>query len=220
MKNIGGQFNFESRGIYCDGIYGLDRKTRLYIGQSQNLRYRLSQHWNFRYRRDNPSLHYHALQQSSFNVYGLLAVLPSPSMGNHALPGMDCPDLLLNVLEMWMGLAFKCLQRQTMEQWALPGGEGFVEGAFGALNIASPLDNRETGGREWVDLSECEDPLVRDYIDGGERKRSKEVVYTRTPSTPEQLGPSSSPATLIALVGVAVTLGIVLWRTSPRGGAR
>ncbi|KAF2637030.1 hypothetical protein P280DRAFT_407964 [Massarina eburnea CBS 473.64] len=235
MKLIGGNTKQDARGIYFNGIHGLDKKTRLYIGQSQNIRYRISQHWNFRYRRDNPSLHYYALQRSDFNLFGILATIPSPSMGYHALPGMDSPDLLLNLLEMWMAIMFKCLPKQTMQEWVPEGVK--VEGVFGALNIATPLDTRQTGRREWVDLGECEDPLVREYIDGGERKRS-DVEYRdrKTDEAVDQtvgnanrnrnkasrsktLGYEGSGDSLVGVMvvcGIAAALGYTLWRSAKR----
>lgn len=109
LKAVGGDLKMESRGIYFNAVLGLDKKVRLYIGQANSIRPRIAQHLNFRYRRDNPSLHYHALQQSIFNQFGLAALLPSPNIGNHALPGLDRPDLLLNLLEMWMCLVFRTL---------------------------------------------------------------------------------------------------------------
>jgi hypothetical protein len=73
-----------------------------------------------------------------------------------------------------MCLLFRCLPQQTLNTW-LPR-DVRQNGDFGALNIASPLDNgaRE---REWVDLSAWNDPLVQEYI-GGDRKRSS-VAYTK-----------------------------------------
>ncbi|PVH93951.1 hypothetical protein DM02DRAFT_634114 [Periconia macrospinosa] len=171
LKLIGGDLRSDSRGVYFSAMHGLDKQTRIYVGQSHNLRIRIAQHWNFRYRRDNPSLHYHAMQQSIFNVFGILAVLPPPNTGNHALPGMDCPDLLLNVIEMWMALVFRSLPSPTLNNWLPDGAKR--DGAFGALNIANPLEN---GGseREWIDLSESKDPLVQDYIKVPEKSEQAE----------------------------------------------
>lgn len=170
LKAIGGDvFKFEGRGIYLNGVLGLDKKVRIYVGQATSIRQRVSQHLNFRYRRDNPSLHYHAMQQSIYNAIGLVAVLPSPSMGNHALPGMDCPDLLLNVLEMWTCLIFRTLPPQTLEEWLPSDGtitsrrKSGLEGEFGGLNIACPLDHGERT-RDWLDLSDSDDALIRDYL--------------------------------------------------------
>ncbi|KAL5116574.1 hypothetical protein ACEQ8H_005570 [Pleosporales sp. CAS-2024a] len=184
LKSIGGDLKYEGRGLYLDGVLGLDRKVRIYIGQAGSIRSRVSQHLNFRYRRDNPSLHYYALQNSIYNSIGLMAQVPSPNMGNHTLPGMDCPDLVLNVLEMWMCLLFRTLPLQTLDTW-LPddgtvnkGRKSGHEGKFGGLNIAIPLDQGEGLQRAWIDLSECEDPMIREYVGRGkesdlEDKRQK-----------------------------------------------
>lgn len=149
---------------------------RIYVGQASSLRTRIAQHLNFRYRRDNPSLHYYALQRSIYNAIGVLAVLPSPSMGGHALPGMDDPGLLLSVLEMWMGLVFRSLPILMLEEW-LPDGvcttkEG-KEGAFGGLNIRCPLDQGDSRS-DWIDMSKSNDVLVREYL-GADAAKSSEV---------------------------------------------
>ena len=201
LKGVGGDLKFEGRGVYLDGVLGLDKRVRIYIGQAVSIRSRVAQHLNFRYRRDNPSLHYHAMQQSIYNSIGLAAQIPSPNMGNHALPGMDAPDLLLNVLEMWMCLVFRTLPVQSLETW-LPS-DGTVnksrkqgqEGEFGGLNIACPLDHGEKQ-REWLDLSESDDPLVRDYLGLGrkisetEQRKRSDVQYVKaeekTEDTPAQ----------------------------------
>lgn len=171
LKSIGGDLKSEGRCVYLNAVLGLDRRVRLYVGQTISLRARVGQHLNFRYRRDNPSLHYHALQNSIYNAFGTLATLP-PSGSNQ--PGMDSPDLLLNVLEMWMCLAFRTLPQQTLDHW-LEGLEGIKkghkegkEGEFGGLNIASPLDQGDTA-REWVDCSESDDPLVLQYLGHGSK---------------------------------------------------
>ncbi|KAF1944553.1 hypothetical protein EJ02DRAFT_452413 [Clathrospora elynae] len=169
LKLVGGDLRYEGRGIYLDGVLGLDKRVRVYVGQSINMRQRVAQHLNFRYRRDNPSLHYHAMQNSVYNTIGALVVLPSPNMGNMTLPGMDDPGLLLNVVEMWMCLVFRTLPEQMLEEW-LPG-DGTIntarkegkEGVFGGLNIACPLNHGERE-REWIDLSESDDALIRSYL--------------------------------------------------------
>lgn len=118
-------------------------------------------------------------------------------MGNHTLPGMDAPELLLNLLEMWMALVFRSLPIQILEAW-VPDDvnssrkEG-KEGEFGGLNIAIPLDQ---GGREreWVDLSECGDPLVLEYLGiidkkpETEQKKQSDVLSTNTEAKKEVEG--------------------------------
>lgn len=79
---------------------------------------------------------------------------------------MDDPSLLLNVLEMWMSLVFRSLPASILEEW-LPDGvsakkEG-KEGVFGGLNIRCPLDQGNSKS-DWIDMSESDDPLVRDYL--------------------------------------------------------
>jgi hypothetical protein len=181
LKAVGGDLKAEGRGVYLDGVLGLDRRVRIYVGQAGSIRSRVGQHLNFRYRRDNPSLHYHAMQHSIYNAIGLVAQVPSPNMGNESLPGMDQPELLMNVLEMWMCLVFRTLPAPTLEAWLPSDGsvkrrkEG-AEGEFGGLNIACPLDQGEAQ-REWLDLSEAEDPLIRDYLGLG--RKGAEAEYKK-----------------------------------------
>ncbi|KAJ4340970.1 hypothetical protein N0V95_007339 [Ascochyta clinopodiicola] len=226
LKTIAGDLRANARAIYLNGILGQDKRMRIYIGQASSLRPRIAQHLNFRYRRDNPSLHYHALQASVYNAIGVLAVLPDPGMGNHALPGMDDPGLLLNVLEMWMGLVFRCLPVAMLEEWTPEGvssgrREG-KEGEFGGLNIRSPLDQGD-GRAGWVDLSSSEDPLVREYLGVGEakseqpeeqkeaeaEKRKRAYAEKARKLNESQKEPRSSANTLI-IFGMGVVLGIAL----------
>lgn len=77
---------------------------------------------------------------------------------------MDNEPLLLNVLEMWMCLVFRCLPAATLEEW-LPG-DVEVRGGLGVLNIQAPVENgMEGGARERVDLSRDRDPLVRGWAE-------------------------------------------------------
>jgi hypothetical protein len=244
MKAIGGDLKYEGRGLYLDGVLGLDRRVRIYIGQAGSIRSRVAQHLNFRYRRDNPSLHYHAMQNSIYNSIGLIAQVPSPNMGNQTLPGMDCPDLLLNVLEMWMCLVFRSLPLQTLDIW-LPedgtlkkGRKSGQEGEFGGLNVASPLDQGEKQ-REWLDLSECEDPLIREYLGRGRESSKVEVkeeedspVQRRINYTEraksfnkhwKQLGPenaASKAAEKLFFVTIAALIGTALFRAGAASAAR
>jgi hypothetical protein len=245
LKAVGGDLKFEGRGIYLDGVLGLDRRMRIYVGQAGSIRSRVGQHLNFRYRRDNPSLHYHAMQNSIYNSIGLVAQVPSPNMGNHTLPGMDCPDLLLNVLEMWMCLVFRTLPPQTLEVW-LPtdgsvhqGHKSGLEGEFGGLNIACPLDQGEKQ-REWLDLSDSDDPLIRDYLSGGrssvkveekkdedtpvqrrekyiERARSYNKHWGQPESYPSQTAGIVLCVTMVLLVGTALWRGAAGYTPRPRG---
>jgi hypothetical protein len=244
LKAVGGDLKYEGRGIYLDGVLGLDRKVRIYVGQAYSIRSRVAQHLNFRYRRDNPSLHYHAMQNSIYNAIGLIAQVPSPNMGNHTLPGMDCPDLLMNLLEMWMCLVFRTLPLQTLEEW-LPnegsvrkGRKSGAEGEFGGLNIASPLDQGDKQ-REWLDLGDSEDPLIREYLGRGkndgkveEKKEGDEIAQRRAKYAERARSynkhwrqTENSPSQTVGIVlGVtmAVLVGTALWRgggyaARPRG---
>lgn len=182
-KVVAGDLKDESRGaIYFNAILGLDKRVRIYVGQTTNLRQRVGQHLNFRHRRDNPSLHYAALQASVYNTLGVVALLPSGTRAEDpaAVSGMDEPDLMLNVLEMWVCLVFRTLPAQLLENW-LPDHSSISkerkegkEGVFGGLNIACPLDNgaRE---RQWMNLRASEDPLVREYL-GVDGSRGQESV--------------------------------------------
>jgi hypothetical protein len=231
LKSIQGDLRTESRAVYLNGILGLDKRMRLYIGQATSLRPRIAQHLNFRYRRDNPSLHYHALQSSIYNAIGVLAVLPSPGMGNIGLPGMDDPALLLNVLEMWMGLVFRTLPTSMLEEWLPedvdPGRKEGKEGRFGGLNIRSPLDQGDNRA-EWVDLSESDDPLVREYLGIGAAKsdekpkveseieaRKKEYVEKARRLNQGQKGVNLSAGTLVVF-GMGVVLGFAMAKGLPR----
>ncbi|PSN72817.1 hypothetical protein BS50DRAFT_481680 [Corynespora cassiicola Philippines] len=245
MKLIRGDLKFEGRAVYLDGILGTDKNVRVYVGQSNNLRFRVGQHLNFRYRRDNPSLHYHAMLYSIYNVFSILAILPPPNKENQSLPGMDCPDLLLNVLEMWMCLIFRTLPDETLEKWFPEHVKVETPGRAGMLNIATPIDQ---GGRakEWPDLKMVDDPLVQEYL-ANERRRNhvgyaraedmeriaaerkseqpeeKKVPERKIPTQPAEIQPSYldlngfaiSPATLV-FMGISVVLGVALLRNGSR----
>ncbi|UPX11052.1 uncharacterized protein EKO05_0001676 [Ascochyta rabiei] len=226
LKTIAGDLRSDARAIYLNGVLGLDKRVRIYIGQASSLRPRIAQHLNFRFRRDNPSLHYHALQSSVYNAIGVLAVLPGPGMGNHTLPGMDDPGLLLNVLEMWMCLVFRSLPVATLKEW-IPVGvssgrrEG-KEGEFGGLNIRSPLDQGD-GRAGWIDLSTNEDPLVREYLGVGAakseqpreqrgaetEKRKREYAEKARKLNQSQKGMHLTANTLVVF-GMGVVLGIAI----------
>ncbi|CBX92863.1 hypothetical protein LEMA_P055690.1 [Plenodomus lingam JN3] len=175
LKLVAGDLKSENQGtIYLNAILGLDKRVRIYVGQTKSLRQRVGQHLNFRYRRDNPSLHYHALQGSVYNAFGIVAVVP------RGIKGMDDVGLMLNLLEMWVCLIFRTLPEQVLEEW-LPGhpdvGKGRKEGkegVFGGLNVACPLDSGSRE-REWVDMSGSDDPLVRDYL-SVDRMKEEEVA--------------------------------------------
>ncbi|KAK7193920.1 hypothetical protein DPSP01_012740 [Paraphaeosphaeria sporulosa] len=226
IKAVAGDFPWQARGIYFDAVRGAPSdphtRTRLYIGQSTNLRLRISQHSKFRYRRDNPSLHYHALHKSDDNAYGTLVVLPSKEMGGMRLPGMDDEGLLLDVMEMWMCLVFRCLQKETLETW-LPGD---VErrGKLGGLNVWAPVERYDRGG-EMVHLRASEDWLVAEW---GELKRGewKERVMKELDleerKEEKHVGPlavEGAPPWVYA-VGGAIGGAAVMWIVLRRVGGR
>ncbi|KAF2856266.1 hypothetical protein T440DRAFT_363700, partial [Plenodomus tracheiphilus IPT5] len=180
LKLIAGDLKQENRGaVYLNAILGLDKRVRIYVGQTTSLRQRVGQHLNFRYRRDNPSLHYWALQGSVYNAFGVVAALPVGAAAR-GVEGMDDVGLMLNLLEMWVCLMFRTLPEQLLEEW-LPDHPDVCkerkegkEGVFGGLNVACPLDS---GSREriWVDMSGSGDPLVREYL-GVDRLKEEETA--------------------------------------------
>ncbi|KAF2003203.1 hypothetical protein P154DRAFT_591231 [Amniculicola lignicola CBS 123094] len=235
MRNIGGELKFDGRAIYLYGVLDsppsqLLYLTRTYIGQSIQLSSRLRQHYNFRYRRDNPSLHYHAVQNSIFDVFSVLAVLPTPT--NVLFPGNDEPPLLLNVMEMWCALLFSSLQPQMLREWlpdtATPEPTGGLQHSrAGALNIANPLHHGlKSLSMDWLDLSHSVDPLIRDYLahtdpenssSVGPEKRGSAIERVENASKAEKRmcprwSPEVEPASVrtVAVIGVAVILGFVM----------
>jgi len=180
LKPLSSDLRYEGRAIYVNGILGLDKRLRIYVGQSTNLRQRVAQHLNFRYRRDHPCLHYFALQESVYNVLG--AVIVVPSSGNGEMSGMDDVSLLLNVLEMWMCLVFRSLPEESLGEW-LPDDDSAVgrkrrigkEGGVGGLNVACPLDQgTDMAERAFVDLDNEADPLVKRYLKEVRRRKREE----------------------------------------------
>jgi tetrahydromethanopterin S-methyltransferase subunit G len=126
------------------------------------------------------------LQNSIYNSFGVLAVLPQQV--GAAAQGVEDMALLMCVLEMWMCLVLRTLPDGVLEEWLPRDGSVSVkrregrEGVFGGLNIVCPLDQglRERG---WVDLSGCEDVVVRGYLGldrkEEERKKSDEQIVSR-----------------------------------------
>ncbi|ORY06525.1 hypothetical protein BCR34DRAFT_571323 [Clohesyomyces aquaticus] len=217
MRNIGGDLKFEGRGIYVHGILGLDKRVRAYIGQSTSLSTRFKQHWNFRYRRDNPSLHYYGVQHSTFDTFSVLATLPSstsPGFGN--LPGMSRPDLVLNILEMWCCLLFRSLPMKTLDEF-LPPGYIAKPSLPWPLNIANPLDHGDQQKRDWVDLSGSQDTLINEYLNQKVQKVEQKVDrQDRHPShfrSDEIDGIVLTPGAVIVL-SAAIIFGFFLIRKS------
>jgi hypothetical protein len=110
------------------------------------------------------------MQNSIYDNFVILATLPAPmTPGYHNLPGMDQPDLVLIILEMWCCLLLRSLPRQTLETYLPPTSPIQTEQSALALNIATPLDNGDKTAREYVNLSSAQDPLVQEYV------RSREI---------------------------------------------
>lgn len=178
-----GDLRYEGRAIYLNGILGVDKQLRVYIGQATNFRQRVGQHLNFRYRRDHASLHYWALEWSVWNVFAVLCVLPD-GVGR----GGEDERLLLNVLEMGLCLVFRSLPVGEMERWLPLSEQGGVvgrktarEGLVGGLNIACPLEQSVSSGAKpaFVDLSGEEDELVRGWLSEKEFEREKKARGSR-----------------------------------------
>lgn len=174
-------------------IHGRDEKWRLYVGQSNVLRIHIKyQHQDFRYRRDNSSLHTKAMQDSKFDHFVIFAVLPK------ALPArLDTDDkrvLLLNVLEMWCALLFQTLQPGDLGKWCPPAHQpssssGAAPPWFG-LNMALPVAHmgeieKKAGlswTKHWAEVWKPSlDPLAQEYrevelLGGPARGNNGEVV--------------------------------------------
>ncbi|KAF1986583.1 hypothetical protein K402DRAFT_393653 [Aulographum hederae CBS 113979] len=149
---------YHGRAIYLHILHGADGTTRLYIGQATNLAARLSQHADFRYRRDNPSLHTYAMQRSARDSFVVLAKVTQPPAELSSRP-----DLLMNLLEMWCCLLFRTLQTATLRRY-LPD-EVLGESNVG-LNVGIPLDYGDPeaealGRREFALLRESGDEFCR-----------------------------------------------------------
>lgn len=153
----------------------------------------------------------------------MLATLPPPvSPEYHQFLGIDQPQLLLNVLEMWCCLLLRSLPVQTLETWLPPSTRIQPQGAPAALNIANPLDHGERGGRQWVDLSTSEDPLVREYVKAGERNKNQ-VEHDVTPVDKKEDRVAFSctvQSTTVMLLGAAVVIGYMLLRSSSGPASR
>ncbi|KAF2745534.1 hypothetical protein M011DRAFT_469588 [Sporormia fimetaria CBS 119925] len=172
------------------------------------------------------------MQNSVFDIFTTLAILPYSSPNSQRHPGMDRPDLVLNFLEAWCCLLFRCLPPTLLRQYLPEHVDAVKEGkeANQALNVANPLDNGETENpREFVDLYESEDPLVLEYLHELERKRRPEpptVVIQQPAIPPEVLEPPGlaqrlglTPATLV-LIGAVAVMGIVLVKRGPASVGR
>ena len=81
----------------------------LYVGQSFNVKARLTQHRNPIYRAQNPSLHYHVLDsQATDDVFVNLSEPFEMDIKNS--------NLHLNMLEMWCCLLFQTLPEKGRQR--------------------------------------------------------------------------------------------------------
>lgn len=196
------------RGIYLHIIEGTDNRLRFFIGKSDNMSFHIRrQLQNFRYRRDNPSLHSYAMQQSRWDYFVILAALP-PDPTTASFTQQE-QGLLLNMLWMSCTLLFRTLQPSTMEDWQ---GEQTTRVPWTGLNLALPLDHGSEG--QYVNwrhaLSESEDPLKRAYV--------TEVLDAKRSGTPLSLGD--------VVLGLGMVFCVVIMMSSlqsppaRRGGGR
>ncbi|KAH7041389.1 uncharacterized protein B0I36DRAFT_312747 [Microdochium trichocladiopsis] len=193
----------DAAGVYLNIIRGTDGHDRLYVGQTTRLNQRIfRQHMNFRYRRDNRSLHYHAIEYSSWNNFVVLAVPPPPSGSLPSWLRGSNPQLILNVLEMWCALMFKTLPRNTFEDW-LP--EKYLDAEHAdwfPLNLALPLDqgDHELGATvDWGEaLRNANDPLARGYASGRAPTSTSLSVQHEKPAEVESAGLGASSIVLLA----------------------
>lgn len=131
---------YNGTGIYIHIIHGRDKHYRYYAGQSNDLATRIKkQHLNFRYRYQNPSLHYHAMHESDFDTFVIVARIPDAEMARWKNEEMA---LVLNILEMWCALCFGTLPRSVaMQYWPEEQGkENMPPRKVEGLNVKSPLD--------------------------------------------------------------------------------
>lgn len=158
----------DAAGVYVNIVRGTDGHDRLYVGQTGRISQRIRQHMNFRYRRDNKSLHYHAIEHSTWNNYIVLATIPAQSGSRPAWLPENGPELILNILEMWCALMFRTLPRSTLEEW-LPDKKMLAETEqWYGLNLALPLDQGEpeaVQSEDWAAVMRTSsDPLARSYV--------------------------------------------------------
>lgn len=196
-----GDISKTQRGVYLHIIEGTDNRLRLFVGQSDNMSFRIRrQHQNFRYRRDNPSYHTYAMQNSRWDYFVILAVLP-PGLGAAGFTQQE-QGLLLNILCMWCTLLFCTLQPSTTAEWQ---GEWKNRRPWTGLNLACPLDHGVPG--QYVNwrhaLSESEDLLARSYVG--------EVLDLKRAVTPPRA----------VLISLGIVIFVTVWISSlgsSRGG--
>ncbi|KXJ88888.1 hypothetical protein Micbo1qcDRAFT_166318 [Microdochium bolleyi] len=197
----------DTAGVYVNIIRGTDGYDRMYVGQTGRLSQRIKQHMNFRYRRDNKSLHYHAVEHSSWNNFIILATTPPPSGSQPAWLRGNGLELVLNILEMWCALMFRTLPRSTLEDW-LPEKtltNGNVQ--WYGLNLALPLDQGvpESTPREdfGAAMRSSPDPLARNYANGA-GYMPKAIPHPAQPDAASVTDQPALAASTVALFAFAV----------------
>jgi hypothetical protein len=174
LASLGGDTSYYGRAIYLHILHFPRSTTRLYVGQAFNLAARIrNQHFDFRYRRDHPSLHNYAMDRSTEDVYVVLA---------NVREACERSDLVLNLLEMWMVLWVGTLPDSVMEVWL---GERDAEAGGGkvyGLNVAEPLDQGDDASAKAAFglLRDAGDEMARDYF-WDVRKRSRPVLKDVVP---------------------------------------
>lgn len=135
VQSLGGDLTYYGRAIYLHILYFADGKTRLYVGQAYNLSHRINtQHADFRYRRDNASLHNYAVDRSVGDEFVILATLRERT---------ERPELVLNLLECWMSFMFATLPESTMAEWLGSREEG-EKTVFGLQLLKNAEDKMAT----------------------------------------------------------------------------
>ncbi|KAF2102435.1 hypothetical protein NA57DRAFT_71432 [Rhizodiscina lignyota] len=153
-KSIPSDTSYRGRAIYLHIVNSKDSIARYYIGQAYNLSWRIRQHLDFRYRRDNPSLHYWAVNSSTADSFVVLGKLEKK---------VEYPELVLNVLEMWAALLLQSLvPKSKLDDW-LPAHVPRLD--LNGLNVELPLDQgaESDSHAAFESLKSAEDKLVRDY---------------------------------------------------------
>jgi hypothetical protein len=226
VSQIGGDVASRGPAIYLHILKLPDNTWYWYVGQAHDLWNRIhSQHRDFRYRRDNPSLHYYAHDRSMYDRFVVLADLddfPRPTTSSNI-------RLILNLLEMWCCLLFRCLPAQTLNTWLHE--EDFYDISFDgpvrSLNVALPLDMGDglASSKAFELLKESPDELARQYHadvrKGGilrpkavPRPRKKIVDITTTSVSTDRFDVAMG-----VFIGVFGTLGLILVRRAFWGPA-
>lgn len=206
---LGGDLTSHAPAIYLHLIQLPNGFWYWYIGQAHDVRSRIhQQHRDFRYRRDNPSLHYYAHDRSVHDRFVILANLDD----NPRTTTASELRIVLNLLEMWCCLLFRCLPVQTLERWLQD--EDFYDVSFDGpvltLNVASPLDMGDSlaSSKAFELLKESNDDLARQYY-----ADVRQGGILRPKASSKKLGMASDLTTAVAIqnrgdIGLGVLIGI------------